>query len=575
MKNNWPALLLSSVLLAAAFPPSPFPWIIWIAWVPLLHVLIHLPEQMQEDKFFYWLKTPFIYIWRLLTLRFLFQADAWKKPPIRQISRTQQAFRYLYVVFFIWNLLTCYWLMLTALSVPTDEALMSFIAGIFAPAFNALVMSIPVLIALKLHYRLKSFLSALFFLSIWISFEYLHYHWELSWSWITLGNAFTSAPTFIQFAEFTGVLGVSTWIILLNLIALWGFKAIKSHRPFLLPLSCFVLLGGLPLLLNIWILHPDRSVFQSHATLNARVIQPNIDPYLKFNFDQQEEHLQTFYRMTNSPGADTIDLVVFPETAIPEGVWTQQLSSAEVMKGFWTSISKHPRMAILTGLTELRYFEAPPIPVTAVPMQEGYSDYCNSAVILGSSKMRTYQKSLLVPMVERVPFLDYLTFLKDKNIDIGGGFGSFGKADSIFNLYTRQDVPIGVMICYESTFPDYVRQYTLKGAQALSIITNDGWWQQSSGYIQHAGLAVLRAIENRREIMRSANTGTSLFVDVYGMRHQDTEWWKEAVIDRKINLYTEKTFYVLHGEYLAIIFLFLTAGIWIYAMLTKAHKETV
>jgi apolipoprotein N-acyltransferase len=208
-------------------------------------------------------------------------------------------------------------------------------------------------------------------------------------------------------------------------------------------------------------------------------------------------------------------------------------------------------------------------------MQEGYSDYCNSAVILGSSKMRTYQKSLLVPMVERVPFLDYLTFLKDKNIDIGGGFGSFGKADSIFNLYTRQDVPIGVMICYESTFPDYVRQYTLKGAQALSIITNDGWWQQSSGYIQHAGLAVLRAIENRREIMRSANTGTSLFVDVYGMRHQDTEWWKEAVIDRKINLYTEKTFYVLHGEYLAIIFLFLTAGIWIYAMLTKAHKETV
>lgn len=566
MKNNWLGVILSGLLLGASFPPSPLPWISWIAWIPLLIVLYRLPEKAEEDSFGYWLRIPLVFLWRTITLQYFYRPTSRQLPLKREISKTHQAFRYLFVCFFIWNITTCYWLMLTALSVSTDEAFTSFLAGFVASLINPLMMCVPILIWTKFQNRMSVGLSAVFFTVCWTSFEYLHFHWDLSWSWITLGNAFTSAPNFIQFAEFTGVLGISLWILIINILFYYSWNNRHSIAKAGIYSLTGLAFGFLPLLLNIWILNPTRDVFQPSGTLNARIVQPNIDPYYKFDTDGLDQQLNTFYRLADKPGADTIELVVFPETAIPEAVWTQDLASSEPLKGFWTLVSRYPRMGILTGLTELRFFAQGPLPPTARPTDGGYYDYCNSAVLLGSSRMRTYQKAWLVPMVERVPFLDQLSFLKDYNIDIGGGFGSYGKSDSAFNLYTRQDVPIGVMICYESAFPDHAIGYTQRGAQVLSVITNDGWWMQSSGYLQHAGLSVLRAIENRREIIRSANTGTSLFVDVYGNRYQDTPWWQEAVIDRKVNLFTDKTFFVQNGPYLGKMALWLLIFLLMYAL---------
>lgn len=574
MKNNWLGILLSGLLLGASFPPSPLPWISWIAWIPLLIVLYRLPEKAEEDSLGYWLRIPLVFLWRTITFQYFYRASSRQLPLKREISKTHQAFRYLFVCFFLWNIITCYWLMLTALSVSTDEAFTSFLAGFVASLINPLMMCVPILIWTKFQNRLNAGLSAVFFIACWMSFEYLHFHWDLSWSWITLGNAFTAAPIFIQYAEFTGVLGISLWILIINILFYYSWN--NRHSIAKAGIYCLtgLVLGFLPLLLNIWILNPARDVFQRSGTLNARIVQPNIDPYYKFDTDGLDQQLNTFYRLADKPGADTIDLVVFPETAIPEAVWTQDLASSEPLKGFWTLVSRYPRMGILTGLTELRFFAQGPLPPTARPTEGGHYDYCNSAVLIGSSNMRTYQKAWLVPMVERVPFLDQLSFLKDYNIDIGGGFGSYGKSDSAFNLYTRQDVPIGVMICYESAFPDHAIGYTQQGAQVLSVITNDGWWKQSSGYIQHAGLSVLRAIENRREIIRSANTGTSLFVDVYGNRYQDTPWWQEAVIDRKVNLYTDKTFFVRNGPYLGKIAFVLLIVLLIYSLFASGTRQS-
>lgn len=575
MKNNWLRVLLSGLLLAAAFPPSPFPWISWLAWVPLLQVLFTLPQHSREDSISYWIRIPFVFIWRTLSFQFLYRKSFRLLPERREISRTKQAFRYLFVCFFIWNVLTCYWLMLTALSVPTDEAMASFFAGFIASIINPFMMSIPLLIWVKFQGHFKKYLAAVYFIFAWISFEFVHFHWDLSWSWLTLGNAFTSAPNFIQFAEFTGVLGISAWILIINIIIYYAWTKRQRLSSSFGLIATALFIGFLPLALNFWIVSPERSIFQASGSLNARIVQPNIDPYEKFDTDGLDKQLNTFFRLTNSPGADTIDLVVFPETAIPEPIWTSELSMAEALKGFWTLIAKYPRMGILTGMTELRYFEKEPLPETARPKDNGYYDYCNSAVILGSARMKTYQKAKLVPMVERVPFLDYLSFLKDYNIDIGGGLGSYGKSDSAFTLFTRQDVPVGVMICYESAFPDHAADYTRGGAQVLSVITNDGWWKQSSGYIQHAGLSVLRAIENRREIIRSANTGTSLFIDVYGNRYQDTPWWQETTIDRKVNLYTEKSFFVKHGAFIGRIALFLFLILTAYSLYLGYSRKVI
>lgn len=562
----------TALMLAASYPPVPWPWLIWIAWIPLLIVLDSMPDEAEEDGFIYRCQLPCIYFFRIITLQFLYRKNSFALPERKRISKTRQAFRYLYTGFFVWNILTCYWLMLTALSVPTGEAFSSFLAGFFASAANPVLMSIPVLLWLKMHHRLNPVLSVLAFVSAWISFEYLHYHWDLSWSWITLGNAMSSAPLFIQFAEFTGIEGISMWILLINLFLFQAIRQGNFNLKIYWTLSC-TLLAFLPLLLNIWILNPNRAVFQPESTLNVRIVQPNIDPYLKFDTDQLDAQLNIFYTLTDAPGADSIDLVVFPETAIPEPVWTHELSTAEPMKGFWTLLAKYPRMSILTGFTELKFYDRPPYPNSARPIDDGYFDYCNSAVILGSARMRTYQKSWLVPMVERIPFLDHLSVLKDYNIDIGGGLGSYGRSDSAFNLFTRTGVPVGPMICYESAFPDHVRGYTQRGARLLAVITNDAWWKQSSGYIQHAGLSVIRSIENRRDIVRSANTGISLFTDVYGNRYQDTDWWKETWIDRKVHLYTAQTFYVEYGEWLSKGALLMLAMMGVLAWVRSRKSE--
>ena len=554
--NPWKAVLTSALLLAAAYPPMPFPFLIWIAWVPLLLLLDTLPDTGPDDPIWLRIRRPFILVARILSFAFLRHKDSWTTIENHEVSRTRKGFRYYFVTFLIWNLLTCYWLMLTALKVPTDEAFTSFLAGFVASVLNPLFMSAPLLVWLKFHKRLPAFLSAILFIALWLSFEYLHLHWDLSWGWLSLGNSMSAAPQFIQFAEFTGSAGISLWILSINVL-IWGAIKSKGMMRWALPVLALGI-GIMPLGLNHWILNPDRDVFQAESYVNVRIVQPNIDPYVKFDSDDLDRQLNTFYRLAGAPGADSIQLVVFPETAIPEAVWTHEMSYNESMKGFWTLAAQYPQMSILTGFTELRYFEQPPYPVTARPTNGGWYDYCNSAVMLGSTRMRTYQKSLLVPMVERVPFLDYLSGLQDYNIDIGGGFGSYGVPDSVFNLYTRQDLPVGVMICYESAFPDHARTYTRKGARLLAVITNDGWWGQSSGYVQHAGLSVIRAIENRRAVVRSANTGISVFIDEKGNRSQDTPWWQETFIDAKVPVFNARTFYVQHGEYLSKAMLWLS-----------------
>jgi apolipoprotein N-acyltransferase len=567
MKNNYLKLLISGLLLVLAFPPFPFPFLIWIAGVPLLEVLFSIPTESSSSKE----PNRWNLFLRKISLQPLWK-KGWKTNLVKGIKPYKMAFRYSYFTFFIWNLGACYWLALTAWHVPTDEAFSSFLAGLVAVLLNPLFMSIPILIWAMLLPRLPIWLKGICLIVFWIGFEFLHYNWDLSWSWLTLGNSFTNFPEFLQYAEFTGVLGVSLWILVLNAFAYSVWVGIKSRRVKGLSIIAFLLIACLPLGLNYWILDANREVFQSSTSMNVRVIQPNIDPYVKFDHDGLEAQLTGFYQLADAPGADTIDLVVLPETAIPEAVWTHEISTSELFKGFWTLVAKYPQLSILTGFTELRQFDSPDVSSASRPFDNGYYDYCNSAVIIGSSQFRTHQKGWLVPMVERIPFLDQLRFLKDYNIDIGGGLGSYGKSDSAKALFTRKGVPVGVLICYESAFGNYAREYPLLGASLLTVITNDGWWGRSSGYIQHAGLSVLRAIENRRCVARSANTGISLFVDEKGNRYKEVDWGMAKAIDKKLPLFTHITFYTQYGDYIGKIAVMIGLLFWVLGILKRRNK---
>jgi apolipoprotein N-acyltransferase len=136
-------------------------------------------------------------------------------------------------------------------------------------------------------------------------------------------------------------------------------------------------------------------------------------------------------------------------------------------------------------------------------------------------------------------------------INLGGTIGSLG-TDKIRKVFkTTNSVKIAPTICYESIFGEFFSEFVRNGAQIMCIITNDGWWGNTAGHRQHFAFAHLRAIETRRSIARSANTGISAFIDQRGDAHQVTKYWEPAVIKGTINANSKLTFYVKHGDYLA------------------------
>lgn len=148
-----------------------------------------------------------------------------------------------------------------------------------------------------------------------------------------------------------------------------------------------------------------------------------------------------------------------------------------------------------------------------------------------------------------MPFPSIFGYLDDFAIDLGGTTGSLGYQESP-SVFKSEKITAAPVICYESVYGDYVGDYIRKGANVICIMTNDGWWDDTPGYRQHCQYARLRAIEHRRSIARSANTGISCFINQKGEISQPTEWWVSACIKQEINLNNELTFYTQQGDLL-------------------------
>lgn len=526
--------LLSGLLLAASFPPSPLAPLAYVGFIPLLLVV--------EAYHIRW-------------------------------------FRYVYPAFLLWNLGGCYWLMLTAMGAhDTGEAIESLVAGLVANLANPLLMSLPVWAYIRLRTRLGQYSSVWLFVPLWLVFEFIHFHWELTWSWLTLGHSQTMFPFYIQYIEFTGVLGISLHILAGNALVYTLLQAYAADNKAALRRPA-LLLGGwllLPALVAPLLLRSGREVYKPIGTVNVRVIQPNIDPYSKFEELTRTGQIIRMRELIRQPGIDSIDLVVMPETAIPKALFADCLPTHPLTRPLVAEMQKDS-FALLTGFNELRFFPASVKPNAAMrpydmrynahfegcpPRESGWYDGCNATVMLQpGGAPQTMQKSKLVPLVERVPYLETFDFLRNWNIDLGGSFGNYGLPNSIHCLRMQNGPVVAPLVCYESQFGDLVRQFVQHDAGMMAIVTNDGWWGNSSGHIQHAHFASLRAIETRREIARSANTGTSLYADARGYLHQQTAWWTPTFEDRKVKLLNGSTLYVQLGDWLGWLALLCVIGL--------------
>ncbi|MCX6352567.1 MAG: apolipoprotein N-acyltransferase [Bacteroidetes bacterium] len=491
----------------------------------------------------------------------------------RNVIRKSIFFTFLF--FLVWNILTTWW--------------MAYATGggaAFALSANALLMTLPVFLYLKTKKYFNKWVGYVVLISAFTSFEYLHLNWDLSWPWLTLGNGFAGLPFMAQWYEYTGALGGSVWIWISNILLFELIsnvtKEVKKKTYF--KLSLWMISVLIPILISVIInLKYSTITLDKKSEENIVVIQPNIDPYNeKFNSDVLLQ-VEKMIRLSNQAVDKNTVLLIWPETAISENLDEKNLSQHPSYLAVKDFLRFHPKLKLIAGLNSfLSYQKESEKTATARPWKSnpGWFDVFNSAMLADSGNpAQIYHKSKLVPGAELMPYPAFFRFLEPLALQLGGSYGSLGRQDSPSVFRVNKNLIAAPVICYESIYGGYVGKYIQKGANIITIITNDGWWNNTDGYKQHLAYGCLRAIESRKFIARSANTGISCFISPEGKILSKTNWWEEAYLKENIHplwMQSEITFYNKHGDYLgkiAAIILGLLMIMVLYKLISPAKKN--
>ena len=354
--------------------------------------------------------------------------------------------------------------------------------------------------------------------------------WDLNWPWLTLGNVFADQPSWIQWYSYTGVLGGTIWVLVLNYMFFQTYFNFPFKNKLKLKNHLFILsLFFFPFLLSKIMYYNFN---QDGEEVSILVAQPNMNPYDSYNYLECKDY---FSKLITKNLNNDIDYVVFPESFF---------SHESYYSNFIDSFLKN---------YETTNF------IFGVPINRFNKKY-NTAIQLNFNYLKTkekqyHYKSKLVPGPELTPFSSALQPLLDFS-GLSLQLGGLEKGDSINVFYSTDSVYcVAPVICYESVFPDHVRRFIKKGAQAIFIITNDGWWGDSKGRVQHNSYARIRAIESRRYVVRSANTGISSIISPRGDFVRQMKSNTEGSFVEKIPFLSYKTFYVKYGNILIFFYL--------------------
>ncbi len=505
--------VLTGVLLTVSWPVNGFTPLIFIALVPLLFIQKHLGDTNKKGMFWY----------------------SW-------------------LAFLIWNVLTTWWIWNS-----TDVG--SIMAFVLNSLFTATIFQLYHLSRKKLFDNKKGAFILVFY---WVTWEYIHMNWDLTWSWLNLGNVFASKHTWIQWYEYTGTIGGTIWVLIANiliydLISAFINKAKKAQV--IISSSIFVIIIALPLIISFWIYNNYEEKINPQEVV---VIQPNIDPYNEQYTLTPETILNRNLELAAKKITDSTDFLVFPESAIQEDIWEEWLNRSTSLRVIKRSLERFPNTAIVIGATTYRLVKDGEKPTNAArkfkKSLEQYYAYNTAVFIEYENDFQIHHKSKLTPGVEIMPSWWILKPIEKLAIDLGGTTGTLGRENEpVSFISTEKKVGISPIICYESVYGEFVANSVKLGAGLIFVITNDGWWGDSPGYKQHFLFSVLRAIETRRSVARSANTGISATINQRGDVLQETAYWEPAVIKDTLNANYELTYYVKNGDYLARISAFVSA----------------
>ncbi len=528
MKNLLYALL-SGILLALAWPTYGFPALLFFAFVPLLYAEYRLRSTQSN----------------------------YVKTKILGLS---------YLSFFIWNLITTYWLYY---STP--------FGGAFAVLVNSLLMAFVFLLYHLVAKRSDFKAASAFLISIWIVFEKIHLSWEFSWPWLNLGNAFSEYHHWIQWYEYTGTFGGTLWVLLVNIAAFKLILLYKEHREKAI-LVRGALKIGLLILVPIGISYLILNNYsEGEEQLEAVILQPNIDPYTE-KYNTNDTRLgELLVQLAQEKLTDKTAILVAPETVFADGTVLSKFQQSEADFYGRQLLLKYPKLNFLSGISFYERFSAPGQVSTQsnkIGPNDWYNDYNSAFFMNNDAPTNFYHKSKLVVGVENFPYQELLRpLLGDVMIDLGGTVAMKTTQEDREVFQLNNDYNTAPIICYESVYGDYVTGYVKNGANFLTIITNDAWWADSQGHKQHLSYAKLRAIESRRSVVRSANTGISAFINEKGDILKSLAYEETGSIRNNITLNSKLTFYVKHGDYIPRVAQFIALFLFLFAIVKFNRKR--
>lgn len=523
---------ISGVLLA--LPWLGFPgWILLVAWLPLMFV----------ENFFHAEKNT---------------------------TRTASWWGYAFFSMLTWNLLATWWICYA-----------TFTGALFFITVNSLLMSLVLWLIHLVRRNSKGLMGYLAWIVFWLSFEYFHYRWDIEFPGLNLGNGFNNNVKIIQWYEFTGILGGSFWVLLVNvaLFSLLKTGSLKGTTRFFYQQALFVsLLIFAPITASLIRYYNYEEIDNPRKFL---IVQPNIDPYREqFGEGAEMQKTENFIALTQKNFTPDVDYIVGPETFFEDNWRDNDLARYPAFLKIQTLTTLSGNPSLIIGATTSHVFSPDEKPtLTARKSQNGdlYDVYNSAIFCTPDGSYQLYHKSVLLSGVEKMPFSKYLHFLQKYAVNLGGTSGSLGTQEKPTVFEATGGDKIAPVICYESVFGNYVSEFVNRGAGLLVIITNDGWWKNSPGYRQHFAMSRLRAVENRRSIARAANTGVSGAINQRGDVVMKIGRNEESAEKATLNYNEKLTFYAKNGDFIGRISVFCAALLILFltgALIQKGKKKS-
>jgi apolipoprotein N-acyltransferase len=504
---------------------------------------------------------------------FLFNSEVNKVRKFKGLKR----FLGNYIYFLTYNITTTWWIY----NASPDGAYMAFL-------FNSFLMTLPFFLYGYITKYLGDFKGLVAFVTLWLAFEHVHYVWDLSWPWLSFGNIFGNHPMLIQWYEYLGSGGGTLWVLLVNLFIfiavrnVWIKKEkIKIQTPYFMLVSILIIV---PILISVVRFY---TYTEKENPVNVVIVQPNIHPWAnKTSFDgfagekfttPTSLQLDKMLALSNKSIDDKTDVIICPETAISSPIEESSMENLGAIIKLKEFSEKHYNIPFLIGAdTYGEFHEFRPFPAIQRGANYFLENYNTALLIDGNNPIDVYHKSKLVLGAEKVPFVDVFPFMAKLSVDLGGTNGIL-VANKYPKVFNAKGIKYAPLICYESVYGEFVAQFTLKGAEILTVITNDGWWGDTPGYKQHKMLSQIRAIENRRSLARSANTGISCAINQKGEVIKELPWDVAGTIKTTLNRNDKITFFTLYGDVVGRVSEFVVLGLLLYAFVTmlKFKKATI